>query len=291
MRFAVVLALVGLAGCGSRFSNDTTPSADVGEDTADTASDSTAIDTGGGDSDGEVATEQTAVCDAVVSAACNVATEKCCKTISMSFDAAGCETFYRARCEARWKRVAAGTSTFNTALLADCVAAIRRERELCNVPFLDYIRSERTCARMFNGTTAVGGACSEHDDCKSTETEWAYCGTTSKKCVTYGVSTEGAYCGEEPNRVVLCPVGNVCDGTGLAGTCRKGIDLGAACTTATSCGFARSCREGSCQEGLPATSACAADTDCASWRCISAACTSPTVPMPGQTVCKGKTGP
>ena len=183
-----------------------------------------------------------------------------------------CRTVLKTQLDAQYAaltpRIAAGTVFFNATAAQGCLTQLGSVA--CGRPLL---RDESTgdCGFVYTGTRAVGGACSDDEECLQSATTDVYCGS-GDVCT---VGSAGVAVGETCNHAEIYCIEGFCADTDL---CVARRAVGATCTTYEQC-TSGVCTGGSCvarPAPTPTGSACTSDGDCTSENCgcADATCTS-----------------
>ncbi|MBK7396037.1 MAG: hypothetical protein IPJ34_06950 [Myxococcales bacterium] len=289
MRSAAIFPILLLVvGCGSKVDPQAAPA-----DTAVTPTD-VALEADGasdGTSDGAVLPTEDRTCKRLADALCGGATEACCKTVGIAFAGAGCREAALSYCTTRIDAVGLGKAVYDDSQLEACAKDWSTAIAACQIEFVPYLRSQRACAQLFNGTTAPGAACASSAECHSPPGAVAYCDTTTKRCKASSIVAEGAPCSFTGSQLRYCDEGFYCDLTGGTAACRKQLAEGAACSTSNyvACGYSRTCVVDKCGAGLAGGAKCTDAVECASWNCNAGVCNSVFYQQVEASLCNGAT--
>lgn len=215
-----------------------------------------------------------AYCTTAAKASCPLLVD-CCHAVKFDADVTACEKNYVKSCEEdRRAKVAAGR-TYDAKAASSCLSAKIRYSKGCAVAMVPYHSMDdelwaavKACSQVWQGATALGGACSADSECAGAEPGvqvgcYIAPPASSGVCRTRRRLAEGEGCADGLD---FCGGGLVCapSGTGTRRCVRRGA-LGESCSP-----FAWP----SCVDGLtcdPTTNTCAPP------RPVGAACVAPMI--------------
>ena len=230
------------------------------------------------------------ICAKIASATCTSGLEVCCTKHGLPYDHGNCTSNVTTVCDAAVAEVKAGTRTYDASKADECLSALRSLYSTCSVPLLTFIKAYPPCNQLLNGSTPLGGSCTNDAECHAAPGALANCGAGGR-CENLSVVGKGAPCAFGGSTPALCDTGLYCStpGSGAPGTCKTAKGIGSTCGGSfdTACGFGNSCNGRICAPGLPQGSSCSSNLECASWSCPSGSCGDPNVEMASTDVCGG----
>jgi len=228
-----------------------------------------------------------ATCAKIAKATCTSSFKTCCETRGFAYDYLACDDVSRQWCDDAADGVVAGRTTYNPGWGDACAAGWSANTTACQPHIFDWVKNQAACSQLFNGTVAVGGACSRQSDCRAGLGEVAYCDETAKRCRTITVVGSGQSCNYFGAAVRWCDRGLTCDTS--VSRCITATPIGGGCFGAddTSCGIGNTCRGGKCAVGAAPGASCTRDLECGSWECDYGTCTDIRYMVPNKIFCSG----